>query len=175
MGNQPLFFDAVLGTAFDSVIGNALTLDMHDLDSRGTLRAEWDRAMASYLAAEALASADRSFGHLYNAETDLDCTKITLTTKYGKTFASDPEGSQIWDHARKAFGKATDRHEDSFLKPLWAAEAKLARTPAPDLKALAFKIEFIRRHSLMQDEGWSTEAFEICRADVRRLTSESVR
>lgn len=166
MEQEKLFMDVALARAFEGTVCRAMEISGTALDP---IRQEWNSALAEYFAAEALASADALFGAYWKAGACHDDLTAEIEAEFGRAWRSVPEAKARADAAFDVYEAALAKREAEFLIPLWAAEKRLSETPAPDMQAVAFKIEFIRRHKLMQDVTFTARAFELIREDLARL------
>lgn len=171
MAQDKLFFDVALERAFEMTVQTTLGSQAHGSDPT---RRGWDEALSQYLAAEALAAADSHFGPYWKAATAHEDLIAELVAEHGRAWRSVPEAKARADASFEEYQEALSQREDALLVPLWAAESKLSNTPAPDMQAVAFKIEFIRRHGLMQDAAFKQSAFDLIREDIARLNKRTV-
>lgn len=132
-------------------------------------RAEWDRRMAEYLRCDALHRADSAFGALSQADERRLRTSTALEITYGRGWKEEPAAKAERDAAWATFRAAEERHEATFLLPLWEAMRNLVLTHAPDLAAALFKVELIDREEVWNDARMTRDAMEIVREDMDRL------
>lgn len=160
------FDTAALASAFDSTVADALAVGQ----SADPAHAAWNRAVAKFVRCAALAEADKVFGAYSMSDCDFEALKSDLEYEFGKNYQAIPEAKARHDEGFKLIVAAEERRIKEVLSPLWEAEKELAMTPAPTLKAVLFKIEFIRRHDLWQDLAFPEPAMAGIVDDLARLT-----
>ncbi|HEX8579920.1 MAG TPA: hypothetical protein VF655_10045 [Allosphingosinicella sp.] len=138
------------------------------------MRREWERNLAAYQIAAALADADASFGPFAKENLAFDVSKQELQQAYGSIDRAtvDPEGRASWERVWSRMGEAEETRYRQVLTPMWQAAIRLAETPAPDLAAALTKIEIIKHEELDNDTSTTRDPFELVAEDMARISGE---
>lgn len=126
-------------------------------------RSAWDKALAQYELLRMLAQADLEIGAMFKANEE----HLAVTIRLGDKGRHLPEARDAMEALRAAEGL---RHK-RYLKSYWQAAQRLALTPAPDLAALAYKIELMRDELLHCDPGMPRNCMAIVEEDAKRLAA----
>jgi hypothetical protein len=127
--------------------------------ARPELEARWDRALTDLRRAEA---AEESFcvSHMHPADHAYHDIRDRWPRDYD--FESDPEAQAEFRAAFAAHSRMEDRLNDLHIARLTAIK-RLLRIPAPDMGALALKIELAVDHQIAELSGG-----ERCMAALKR-------
>lgn len=131
--------------------------------------AEWDKALLAYVSAFTRCTADSEFGpHAIAYEAFLD-VRASLEATHGKDFLKSPDAAEINRIEYAKVQADEERMHKEHYSPMWKAARDLAKTPAPNLAAAAFKLTLIQREDLDNDKHMDREPMEIVEADFARL------
>lgn len=134
-------------------------------------RSEWDRNLAAYYRATALADADDSFGAYRRALENFHLETAQFEAQHGPREKQqlDPEAKRLRDEIMQRLTDAEEVSYRDYLAPKRAAARALAMTPAPDLMAALLKIEIIKEQDLDNDAELPREAMDLVAEDMARL------
>lgn len=132
--------------------------------------AAWDRAIASYLAADIRMRAQESYGPLARQK-DADAVEAhAMAKRLGVGWRDTPEGAEVAaQHSRNLVAKE-DRMRAEFYEPQWQSLRDVVRTPAPSFAAAAWKAALIEWEDVWCDSLLEADCVAILDADLARLT-----
>lgn len=140
----------------------------------GIMETAWQTALRRWEIAVLLDDACETFGPEYLAREDYALTLNILRKKYGhlSPARAKPEYKAALEKAEEALAERLTLIYETYSDPELGAAQELARTPAPDLEALRFKVDLIKKRELHVYAG-TKDIFDVVRADAERLADMS--
>lgn len=129
----------------------------------------WNERVRRFLLLDAVQRSDYDFGPTQLANEAFDLEREVLVRKYGKQWALNSDATAQMDAVFEGLQKREEERVETLVRPMWSASVELAKTPAPTLAALLFKIELIKREELDNDLSMDADPFEVVSSDAARL------
>lgn len=158
MNAQPPFTDPYIRAQFLAIGGSTMGVDP-----------AWDEAMREFLACDIRARAQEHFGPIIQRQEAHERHQMELEERLGRQWREHPEGRPIWELMQDDGVRGDAEIAERFYKPLWAAQVKLAMTPAPSLAAVVFKAALIEAQEVYNDVGMESDCIALLDADLARL------
>lgn len=155
-----------------NIVTHRSTIHQEALATLGTDPA-WDKALHSYLRADALQHADLEYGEVAKIRLRHEYEEIELADKFGRDWKKHPGAKDEWNRIRAESDAADDRWTERYCRPLWRAANELALTPAPTLAAAMFKATLIETEEVWNDRDFPADAMDVLQSDFARLAREA--
>ena len=131
------------------------------------IAAEWAQRYAAFSIKRILRDADAAFGDLAQADEVRTATLAALENNAGSGI--ETISARAAQDANREFRRAEDRYWTCFSEPVQSAARLVVLTPAPDVEALAIKLQLIREFELDLDKDMPRAPMEILMEDGERL------